>query len=400
MVGHKPLSFYSVTPFSERDYRRFGVPLLAARGFDVDVVDLTDVVNPGYRGRFDVKESGYTRVRRPRSWREVEEYVRVDPKRFGIFHLVYDRKTRPLYEIFKRWNGSYAASCYNMIPFLSVPLSRKLSALPGRISVAWLKKKAEMAWFRLRAGDQEVQWPRCVLRGSRRFAKHYPGPKNGPRMVWTHSLDYDLFLEAGAPRRIETPYAVFLDEFLPYHPDYLIEKDMDPRLDPLAYYADLNRFFDQVERQTGLAVIVAAHPRSRYEDMPDLFQGRRWEKDRTVELVRDASLVMAHGSTSVNFAVLYRKPLAFLTTRKDVSYEGGYLWNMARLLGRRTFYIDRAGDFSWDRVRTVDETLFAAYEADYIKSPGSPIKPFWDIVASYLDAEVFPPAGLPAAAKS
>ena len=45
-----------------------------------------------------------------------------------------------------------------------------------------------------------------------------------------------------------------------------------------------------------------------------VFGGRELLQGETARLVNDSSLVIAHYSYAVNFAVLYRKPLIFLTT--------------------------------------------------------------------------------------
>lgn len=384
----KKLSFFVETPLDERDYQRFGIDLLQRRGFDVEVVDLTDILHPDYKTLYQVPDlSHFSRVVRPSGWDEVESHVRSAGGRYGIMMVAYADRTRRLYEIFKKTDFLYAQFCSNMLPFPPRFTWRKLATLPGRLTPAWILKKFRSLAFRADAGrEQEAQPPRCILRGSRMFQKNYPGPAEGPATVWTHTLDYDLFLRAGPPRREAAPTAVFLDEFLPFHPDYLLEKDMDPRLDPAAYYEGLNRFFDHVEKSAGLSVVIAVHPRARYEDMPDPFRGRRREKGATVELVRDSSLVLAHASTALNFAILYRKPVILLTNKRlDRSYEGGNLWNFARLLGKRPVRTDRPIACDVRAESRVDEALYARYAEDYIKVPGTPERPFWDIVADHLE---------------
>lgn len=128
-----------------------------------------------------------------------------------------------------------------------------------------------------------------------------------------HSLDYEKYLEIRdeKSKNINEPYCVFLDQYLPYHPDnlsggYIIDGD--------EYYDQLEKFFDKIEQKYNLKVIIAEHPRSSYENKNDILKKFKRIKFKTAELVKDAEFVMGHFSTSISYAVLFKKPLFLLTT--------------------------------------------------------------------------------------
>lgn len=100
-------------------------------------------------------------------------------------------------------------------------------------------------------------------------------------------------------------YLVFLDIYYPLHPDYImyVGKEKDPH----TYWKAMNRVFDMFEKKFGKEVIIAAHPKSDYDN--NTFAGRKIIKNMTCELVKGCEGVILHDSASINFAILSNKPL-------------------------------------------------------------------------------------------
>ncbi len=107
-------------------------------------------------------------------------------------------------------------------------------------------------------------------------------------------------------------------------------------------------------------------------------------KNKTAELIMACDLVIAHCSTALSFAVLAGKPIAFATSRPlhDVSREfRGQIDAMAQALGKTPIFMDRLADAMFADLLTVDTPRYEQYIADFIKIPGSPDLPMWEIVA-------------------
>lgn len=140
--------------------------------------------------------------------------------------------------------------------------------------------------------------------------------KIATRRVAGHSFTYDIYLglrnRPCPPRR---PYAVFLDENFVYHSDFNVA-GVRPPLSESEYYPTLNRFFRDFEQATGLEVVYSAHPRSNYAARLGLLDGRSFVLGGTAELVQGATIVLTHVSTAESFAVLWDKPMAFLTSNE------------------------------------------------------------------------------------
>ncbi len=215
----------------------------------------------------------------------------------------------------------------------------------------------------------------------------YPNSTDS-RIIWCHALDYDLYLaleqQGAGPRRRSGDYAVFLDQYVPFHSDYLYNKN-SPRYDPDAYYSTLLKYFAAFEKQTGLQVKIAAHPRSKYEERGDLFQGREITRGKTAELVRDAAIVLLHGSVALNFAVLYRKPVIFITLDmfKETRLES--LTNeMADRLGKSPINISEPHTMEFEAEFRFDRSKYQRYQESFIKRKETPRKFAFHILADYL----------------
>lgn len=137
-----------------------------------------------------------------------------------------------------------------------------------------------------------------------------------PRAKQVVSLDYFDVIEyhkkkSEAPL-FDYPYMVFLDIMLLDHPD-IVMFGMKNRISGSAYYEAINQVFDQIEKCTGLPIIIASHPKARYTDE---FGQRVVVRNKTASLVIHSDLVLTHGSLSVSYALLSKKPIVYLYLEK------------------------------------------------------------------------------------
>jgi hypothetical protein len=185
-----------------------------------------------------------------------------------------------------------------------------------------------------------------------------------------HFFDYDVVLQLGVqePSK-EGPYAVFLDNYYPHHPDF--KANGRPSLDPDQYYTALNRWFGEVEREWGISVVIAAHPKAEYN--PEQFRGRRIVKYNTASLVQDSELVVAHYSSAISFAVIYSKPILFLTSDQINSLykyrDACYIRTLAEYLVAPLLNMDRPESFmETQQELIVNIERYNAYKYDHLVS--------------------------------
>ena len=232
-----------------------------------------------------------------------------------------------------------------------------------------------------------VKPAKIILAGGEECIKnHYPTNAN-TEVLWAHLLDFDLYLEEKNNPVSERLIAVFIDEYTPFHPDCIVA-GIKPYVAPDRYYFLLNNFFKLIENKLGLELVIAAHPRSHYENHPDYFEGRKCIRGQTIKLIRKSKLVLSHSSTALSFANLFYKPVVFITSSElNRSYQGPLIIEMAKLFGKKPIFIDKNNDIDWKFELIVDNNLYDNYRRGYIKTKHSENFPFWQIVANRLKEE-------------
>lgn len=209
-----------------------------------------------------------------------------------------------------------------------------------------------------------------------------------------NSFDYDValdYLASHGGRFPESePFAVFLDEDASGHVDFGLLAESSIRIDPAEYSASLRRLFDAVESNTGLRVVVAAHPRADYSAQPGFFGERDLVVGSTVDLVARSSMVIAHASTAVSFAAIADKPLMIVKTASMVaSSYGSTVDRIARGLALEPVLSDEPGvldNLNWDYVDW-SRAGYPAYLERYVHSQDAPSNTStWEIVAETLGA--------------
>ncbi len=166
----------------------------------------------------------------------------------------------------------------------------------------------------------------------------------------------------GLPER----YAVFIDEFLPYH------EDMDTfgtnPVNANDYFGSLNRFFGYFEGQHGITVVIAAHPKASYDRNP--YGGRAIFYDATNALIKGAALVFAHISTAMAFAIIHQRPLCLIyCDQQKLTHPNQYdpMVQTAAVLGCPLLDIqdNRQADLVEFRV---DRDKYQTYYAEYLSA--------------------------------
>lgn len=131
------------------------------------------------------------------------------------------------------------------------------------------------------------------------------------KFLVVHSNSYEEALEKCETERIvEQKYCVWLDSYIPYHPD--LAQIPGAHVDAESYYGTLRQFFHWIENEYGIKVVIAAHPRSDYNEHKEAYEGFKIYEFSTCVLVRDAEFVLSAASTSFLYAIMYMKPVLFI----------------------------------------------------------------------------------------
>jgi len=384
--------FFIDFPFDERDYDRFGIKILQENELNTEIWDFSPILHPEIYQRdksfLRIARSGYYLFLNTDA--ALNAILKLHKNEVFIICLIpYNINSYKIYRTLSKNELKYCVFMANALPvpgrnngnrFSIIRLFGKLRKITGKKLVMFLY--SNFCRFRMRIGIKPAT--AILAGGEKSIYYNYPiGPKT--EILWLHTLDYDIYLrEKEQPTQVDERLGVFLDEYLPFHPDYAYI-GLSPFATPDKYYSIVCNFFDFLERRYGVRIIVAAHPRSNYESLPDYFSRRPVIKGKTAELVRKSKFVITHASTAINFVILFKKPLIFITTDElKKSKEGPLIETIAALLNKKPIDISAPLKIDFGKELQIDEQAYERYKNDYIKKNGSEEKPFWRLFADYI----------------
>ena len=104
----------------------------------------------------------------------------------------------------------------------------------------------------------------------------------------------------------------------------------------------------------GIKIIIAGHHASKYERFPKYFNRREVIYGKTGELIKHCEFAITRGSTAINFAIIYNKPIIFYTTKECEVHEdikNGIL-SYSACFNKKPVNIDNIDtNLNWDDIR-------------------------------------------------
>ncbi len=374
-------------PLTARDAERFGINNASARGHQVCILDLHDLILPeaAIERSDDAAPSDVT-ARTIRSWREFADCRALIADADLVISIIRS------YGMCARSLRVYRMLAETGIPYLGLaPLVDPIFADRSLAKPLVKRGFAQLKRFRMQEVGASVlsripfkalglpQARYFVFNGiASRAANQMVGPDT--IRIEAHAHDYDLALQAIGEAPAVFDQAVFLDQDLPFHPDFAAAGHRP--LESTRYFAELNAAFDRIESELGLKIVVAAHPRANPERTRRSYGGRRVVFGETARTVAESRLVLTHYSRSSNFAVLLEKPLMLLATCQIydwIPWLREYIGNFSAALGTRPRLYDNPAAMTLDDAFGVDLNAYRDFTAKFIKAPGSPKRHYWDI---------------------
>jgi hypothetical protein len=373
--------FVVQSPLTRRDYRRHGIEYLQRQGGDIRVIDVTALIFPNVAPRpSDPVEAcpvPLTICRSHADWINCNEYLLQATLTVCLVGSGYVTLTNlPILRAISRAPGAFMLFMTNLHPQPRV--KSRAVGIVARIKRfrLWPSLLARVPLRLL--GVRHVDY---VVHGGRKtiVARPLVGPQS--KLIVGHSTDYEACLAATSVPETQSNTAVFLDQNFGFHRDPIASGIRQPASAEL-FYSALRKFFDRIEAELGVAVVIAAHPRSGYDSVQKLFGDRKVVKERTAELIKESNLVIACYSTAIGMAVWFGKPLVMIATKEVVSHPNlaGVVESFAHALGKDIIFIDEPDAFSTQDMRRIDRNRYDAYVEDFIKMKSSPELPLWDII--------------------
>lgn len=371
-------------PFTQRDFERMGIEALEQH-FEVRILDCTGWLMPRA-----LRTRGYSPLRRRNlhfinSLRELRKLLEnssggiavdyVGPfslKAIWLFHLLKSSG----FKLMVVDSGAYP------LPDTAEITGSVIAKILEALSNGNLQRHTTAVMNKLLLKCLPDQTPDYALVSGTSWTNN-PRFSRAATKIPAHSFDYEKYLQLRMlPEDQGYDYAVYLDEDIADHEDNA-EMGLKAPVSAHRFFGALTKFFDEFEAVSHTPIVIAGYPSER-SDRSRYFGGRKLIYGKTAQLMRSAKVVFAHASTAISYAVLWRRPLVFLTSNEMTnSWYQPWIEAPRRILKSPILNIDdTAGKISNTEWQEIDRDGYGRYEQAYIKSEGSPETSLWDIFLS------------------
>jgi hypothetical protein len=383
MSNAPPLYILVKNPFVQRDYQRMGIEELQ-RHFEVRILDCTAWLMPKAietRGQSTLDLANLVFIH---SLADLRREIKGDGGGFAVDYvgqfsltaiLLFHHLRKKRIKLVVMDSGAYPLPNEEKISVVSE------SKLAYALKSNYLRRVLDALCHKTLIKILPDQTPDFALVSGGSW-RAYPRFSRAKKIISAHSFDYDRYLQLkNAPPLRDFDYAVYLDENITDHEDN-VELGYTSPVSAKRFLSSFNRFLYAFEQASGMPVLVAGYPTSRQELRHGMFGDREMIYGQTAELIRDAKVVFAHASTAISFAVVWRRPVIFLTSDEMAqSWYQPWIAAPCNILGSAlvNIDIDLPEPENVARWQGRDAAGYQAYEETYIKSAGSPEVSMWDI---------------------
>ena len=374
--------------FTFRDYKRHGIEIFESNDFDVEVWDLSKFLSSKTVSAIEKTstEQFSTVVKRFNKMSEVLESIKTENKKtFFLTTIMYSYNTMSLFKNISKFGFKYGATgpyTLNLAPHLS-NLSRPFSIynytfnsfckavlnriISNRIFMKLQRIRPAKVFFA--AGGQKVQVNGPII-------------SENTSIIKCSSSDYDFFSINKLKRKSQT-YILFLDQYIPYHPDF-IQSNYGTNVYADSYYKELRTVFSKIEKLTNLKVIISAHPKAYYHDKQHLFGNRTIHHNiNSFDLVENSKFVLMHYSTSISMPVLLNIPVIFLSSNNFKNTIGGiYTEKLAQWF--ETEILDMNFDVIELESFYAKSHMYKIYIDNFLNPNSKKNVVIWDKVSNYI----------------
>lgn len=379
---------------SERDFNGFGIKNWINRGWKVNVFDFTFSLYPKF-WKFINEDKLSCNFEGLRVFLNINEALTVlqslENKVVYIDFLGFSAAEVRIRKVVQR-NGVLIRMLLNSLPEpkSTINISNIFSLIKNPIiSLGKLFLFVENKIEQIRA---KRTIPDYLVVGG---AKSMLGVNNKKTsVIKAHNFDYDFFIkEKQTKLNKKKKFLVFLDEDGPYHSDY-IHLGIRPFVTADKYFPVIDLGLSEIAKSLNLKIKIAAHPRSNYGLKKKKYKHPIIE-NKSFELIRNADLIVAHNSTALQWAIIMKKPIIFVTTNEieNTYYGRPYAKNInyfATILGSKVVNLnDVSRIINWKDYLSIDKEKYKKYIDTFVKTKESPEKLVWDIVINNIEKDLF-----------
>ncbi|MCH8012529.1 MAG: hypothetical protein IIA61_11370 [Candidatus Marinimicrobia bacterium] len=393
----KRIIFFPQNKLSDRDYSRFGLDIIQFRGYEAEVWDFTPVLRPYYFKNYDLPNpSKFSGIKVFYDKKQIEEHIsELTPNDIIVCLIHYSESNRFIFEKLDKSNVEYGFISLTSHPETYSKYMRYVQHyedIKQNPSLLITKVKSRLSNLNTKEKHKSII-PSFIITGGEKSILKFPQYINNKKIsiINAHHLDYDIYLndllKPKDPVVGKESYAVYIDMYLPFSMDtsHGNEKNQ-PSANADTFYPVINIFFDEFERKFNVDVVIAAHPRSDYTgEKKSLYGDRLVIRNKTHNLIKYSKCVLTHHSTTAGIAVLYKKPMIFISPNVIRNRLRRRIKFMANNFCKKPINIslNRIPSINID---PINEDAYKEYKNSYIKMEGTPERPIWDIFCDFIDS--------------
>lgn len=339
-------------PYTYRDHKRFGVEYFMDKGHDVEIMDVHKVLIPGYKEKVDIEYFTFEKHWEPQTEEDILIRIKKLTKNdFVFFYIAGFNAIKLLKEMKKNTQAKFITYVGGSIPTTTVSctLFDSLKKQVKNFVKSFIPKyqlKFDTDYYISGAPKDEIICSSLITKKT--------------KIIKSNSRDYNLCLKSKAYKN-EKQYCVFLDTDAIDASDYVLfgnsaKKDIE------TYLKKLTGFFEWIEKEYNLDVIIAAHPKSRiYKDKLDGFKVLH---GKSVELVHGSEFVINEGTTAISYAIFFNKPLIFFTF-KEINFFCHHVCAFTKELQKEVIDIDVIDKKKFDK-ELKNKNRYSYYKNNYM----------------------------------
>ena len=138
-------------------------------------------------------------------------------------------------------------------------------------------------------------------------------------------------------------YAVYVESTIAHDGDQIILGPNAVKLDKKRWFKNLNNFFNFIEYNYNLKIVIASHPKIDHKKNSNIYGHRKVIKDKARDLIQNANLVFLERSSAINFVIKFKKPAMIIHNEETIStsYNKRTHIGLSKLTGIRNIDIEK-----------------------------------------------------------
>ena len=365
--------FFRYMPLTELICKGHFMDWLLENGILVQYLDMSSLFYPNYEFQDETSRDYVTKIN---SYNDFETFIKGQDKEKTLFISIvsFEWRVYKLFRILTKHDCKLGVFARGMFPAPASSHSKRIKRILNCFNVKKILSliKNQISYYSKKYGFIK-RYDVVFLTGEQALPAIGVGFKFDSKkckIIEVNTTDYDNFIESCNIPSTSIPYAVFLDDNLPSHPDTKLFNINTIKENE--YYPELIDFFSKIEADLKVKVVIAAHPKAINYKNSNPFAGRDIHFDMTNTLIANSDFVIVHDSTSIGYAVLHMKPILSITSSKfkeSLPENHECVLSFSKYLNTCLLFYD---SYNKNEINlSVDKDKYSSYKFDFLTNKGT-----------------------------